>query len=264
MKSKIVFFGLCFCFIFACLSWVQAEDEEANNGQDFTKPLTRVDVRQKYQDLNNGRFATMTTLRVDKPFVLDNGWIVSTRFDLPFLYTDVPSGDNPTGDEEFGVSDFLNQILFIAPGTGREWTWAWGYQAIFPTASHDEMGTGRFQLMPALGAKVNTPALGKGSWAAVFLRNVFDVGGHGGRAHVNKFLFQPAVNINLPKFWFVTMAPEIQVNWEDNGSWFVPFDITVGKMINRTTVVSVEYKTPIHDEFSVYEHEIKFRIGFFF
>ena len=241
-----------------------AEEEEVNNGQDFTKPLTRFDIRQKYQDLPGDKFSSATTLRVDKPFVLDNHWIASTRFDLPFAYTDVPSTDNSNGDKESGVSDSLIQVLMVAPMAGREWTWAYGFQALFPTATHDEMGTGRFQFAPTWGAKVNTPALGKGAWAALLIKNYLDVGGDGDRADVNQLSIQPVLNINLPKRWFVTLAPDMRVNWEDNGSWFIPFDVTIGKMLNRTTVCSVEYKTPIHDDYEIYDHEVEARIGFFF
>ena len=57
----------------------------------------------------------------------------------------------------------------------------------------------------------------------------------------------------------------MRVNWEDDNRWFVPFDITLGKMLNKSTVVSIEYKTPIVDEkYPVYDHEVEVRVGFFF
>ena len=248
--------------IFNCQS--AASEEEINNGQDITKPLTRVDVRQKYQDLPGDNFTSVTTLRVDKPFVLDSGWVASTRTDLPFAYTDVPSTDNPNGDKEFGVSDSLIQLLMIAPMEGREWTWIYGFQALFPSASHNEMGTGRFQFAPLMAAKINTPSLGKGAWAAVLIKNYFDAGGDGARTEVNQLSIQPLLNLNFPKMWFVTFAPDMRVNWEEDGAWFIPFDVTVGKMVNNSTVVSLEYKVPIVDDYKQYEHEIEARIGFFF
>jgi hypothetical protein len=56
---------------------------------------------------------------VDTPFLLDDGWKLSTRFDVPFIYSDVPSLDNPNGDYEFRFSDTLTQALFISPPQGR-------------------------------------------------------------------------------------------------------------------------------------------------
>lgn len=243
----------------------QEDKEEVNTGQDFTKPLTRFDLRQKYQDLPFGKSANFTTLRVDKPVVLEGGWVLSLRADLPFVSNDIVSTDNPNGDTEFGVSDFLNQFILIAPQGGKSWTWAYGAQILWPMASQDQMGTGRFQIAPLVGAKVDLNEVSRGSFGYLLLRDHIDAGGNGSRASVNYLVIQPGVNINLPQQSFVTISPEIRVNWENDNRWFVPFAVMFGKMINKSTVVSVEYKTPIHDDkYKMYDHEVEARIGFFF
>jgi hypothetical protein len=38
----------------------------------------------------------------------------------------------------------------------------------------------------------------------------------------------------------------------------------VGKMINSKTVLSVEVKAPLLDDYRQYDFEVEFRIGFFF
>ena len=263
MVTVLMFLGAEAIAIFPA----QAEEakKEVNTGQDFTKPLTRLDIRQKYQWLASDRHTATTTLRFDKPFVLDSKWVLATRFDLPLMATDVVSGDNPNGDDEFGMSDFLAQCIMIAPQAGGNWTWAYGVQTIWPTASQDEMGTGRFQLAPLVGVRVGLDSLSKGSFTALLLRNHIDVGGSGSRADVNYLVVQPMLTINLPQFYFLTFAPEMRVNWENDNRWFVPFDITVGKMLNKSTVVSIEYKIPVHDDnYPIYNAEVEARIGFFF
>src|SRR5262245_53080991 len=52
-------------------------EEHVNDGQDPTKPLTRIDVRTKYTRLLDEpvrRDQWLTTLRCDSPFALGRGW----------------------------------------------------------------------------------------------------------------------------------------------------------------------------------------------
>ena len=258
---------MLFMCLAACVGFAQAQEkgEEVNTGQDFTKPLTRLDIRQKYQLLAQDKFASVTTFRVDKPFVLGNKWVLSTRFDFPFMTTDAASRDNPNADREFGSSDFLAQFMMIAPQAGKTWTWAYGVQTLWPAASQDEMGTGRYQIAPLLGGKMDLGFLKKGSFAGMLLCEHIDAGGSDSRVKQNYLVVQPLLNINLPKAFFLNMSPEMRVNWENDNRWFVPFDIMLGKMLNKSTAVSLEYKTPLCDRnYPMYDHEVEARVGFFF
>ncbi len=240
--------------------------EEVNTGQDFTKPLTRLDIRQKYQDLPDAKDGYTTTFRVDKPFVLNEaGWVLSLRTDLPLTVNDVVSRDNPRSAYKFGMSDLLNQFIVIAPQGKKKWTYGVGAQFIYPTASEDQMGTGRVQIAPLVGAKLSLSMITPGTFGYFLVRNHIDSGGYSGRAHQNYLVVQPGINFALPKTSFITIAPEMKMNYENNNNWFIPFDITIGKMLNKTTVVSLEYKTSIVDKnYPNYETEVEARIGFFF
>ena len=256
-----------FLFIFLVTGFLAAPlyaEEEVNNGQDLTRPLTRLDIRQKYQTFEGDYFASFTTLRADKPFILENGWMFSTRLDIPFAYTDIPTIEDPGGDSRFGITDILVQGVLVAPQGQKSWTWVSGMQIVAPTASDDAMGTGRFHLAPLVAFKLDAPCLGTGSFAAILISNHFDVGGNDDRGEVNYLAVQPIININLPAFWVVTVAPEMRVNWELDDSVFFPFDILVGKMISRSTILSLQYKTPLIEDYQMYEHEIELRAGFFF
>src|SRR5262245_54098087 len=116
--------------------------KEVNTGQDFTRPLTRADLRVKYQDLRGDDESWVYTLRADKPFALGGGWEFSTRADVPFMATDVPGPDNPQGDRKRGLSDALFQGLVITAPEGKS-ACALGAQVIFPTASEETLGTGK-------------------------------------------------------------------------------------------------------------------------
>lgn len=266
MFSRIA--GMMFICLCAWNSNVSAaeQSDEVNTGQDFTKPLTRFDIRQKYQDLPGDSQAFMTTLRVDKPVVINaDGWVLSLRADIPFVVNDVPSADNPGSQSRFGLSDILNQFMFIAPQGTKSWTYAIGSQIIWPTASEDQMGSGRYQFAPLVGAKINLAGISPGSFGYLLLRDHIDMGGDDSRAKVNYLVIQPGINFALPNKSFVTIAPEMRVDWENDNRVFIPFDIAIGKMVNKSTVLSIEYKTPVlDDDYPVYDHEVEARIGFFF
>jgi hypothetical protein len=51
---------------------------------------------------------------------------------------------------------------------------------------------------------------------------------------------------------------------EDGGKWFVPADFLLGKMLNKTTVASVEVSIPIIKDYDLYDFKVEARIGFFF
>ncbi len=114
--KKIVIFCLISSVVIPTLSFAQNE-ERINTGQDFTRPLTRFDVRYQYQKLSGDLEQNLLLLRVDKPIPLDGGkaGIFQLRADMPFLYGDVPGTDNPNGDYEFGTGDLFTQFIYIPP-----------------------------------------------------------------------------------------------------------------------------------------------------
>jgi hypothetical protein len=85
---------------------------------------------------------------------------------------------------------------------------------IFPTASQDQFGSGKYQLQPILGARYKLPELSLGSFAELVARYAFDVDGYGGRSHLSQFRFSPTLSVALPDRWFVTLYPsqDIVVN----------------------------------------------------
>lgn len=251
------------CFICPGVFAQDEAKEEVNTGQDVTKPLSRFDIRYKYQQTTGDFDTSLTTLRLDAPFRLKDGWQLSTRFDMPLVRSDVPSRDNPNGDYEFGTGDFLSQFLLIPPQKGR-WACGFGTQVIWPTGSQDQMGTGKYQLVPSAAAIYYPKSWSKGSFAGLMIRDGFDIAGKDDRKHIHELYIQPLLNFNLPEKSFVTFAPEARINWERDNDLFVPFDVTLGKMLNKSTVASVEFKQAVINDYDLYDWEIEFRIGFFF
>jgi hypothetical protein len=263
--------AICCLMAFSFNAPVWAE-EEVSNRHDFTPPLTRVDVRFQYQnappsDNDNGY---ITTLRVDKPFRLGKAWSLATRLDLPFFVTDAMSTDNPNGNCKFGLGDVLVQGLFINTLTQR-FAWGFGAQLIFPTATQEQMGSGKYQVLPTAVFRVTTPEITKGSWLALLVRYDVSVFGDDDRTDKKEIQFAPTFNISLPHNWFVNLYPSSDIRYNlgdqrpgDTGRWFVPLDLMVGKMLSQSMIGSVEVSIPIINEYQVYDFKIEGRIGFFF
>ena len=130
---------------------------------------------------------------------------LATRLDLPLFLTDAVSPNNPGGASLLGVGDMLLQGLLIYAPTQR-FAVVGGTQMIFPTASRDNMGAGKYRLVPTLGARYNLPEITKGSWAAFLLRYDYDVAGESDRRHISELQLAPLVNIALPDGWFEAEA----------------------------------------------------------
>jgi hypothetical protein len=205
------------------------------------------------------------TLRMDIPFNLGNGYQFSTRFDLPLSFNDIPTRDNPTGDTQFNVNDVLVQGLLIK-SFNKAVAAGFGAQVIIPTGTDDSFSGNRWRLIPTAGVRVAMPQISKGSFFVMAARYDFDFAGDDGRSHTSQLQFSPTLNIALPDRWFLTLFPstDIRVDLEDGGKWFVPANFMIGKMLNKTTVASVEVGIPIIDDFDLYDFKVEARVGFFF
>lgn len=233
--------------------------QEENTGQDFTRPLTRFDLRWKYQQLFNNCTNHILTARTDKPIPLVNKWVLSLRLDVPYAW--LKCKQTSSKNTVKGFSDGLFQALFITP-TMNKWTYAFGARFIFPTASNKDAGSKEYVIKPTLGIKYDLSQWMKGAWTAVLVRQDI-VLSRGNGAHYNNAYIQPILNIDLPHQWFLYFAPESVFNWKTN-KWFVPFAGQIGKLFGKKWVVTIEYKTALIDDYQVYKKEVEFRIGYFF
>jgi hypothetical protein len=138
----------------------------------------------------------------------------------------------------FGDMDFLSMVSpkdFPKVGNG---TLAWGVGAttMFPTASRDYFGSGKFSAGPAalalyMGEKWKFGALAQQWWSFA---------GDGNRADVNKMNIQYFWFYSLPNMWQIGAAPNITANWnaDSKNRWSIPLGVGVNKtvMIGRLPV----------------------------
>jgi hypothetical protein len=115
---------------------------------------------------------TVTTdtfkLRADTRIDLTTDWQLSLRGDLPFVAKDPLNSSNPSGDYLYGVADADLQAALIHDIDAR-WKAAFGARLIMPTGV-DNLGSGKWQIMPIVGMRYSMPDVGSGLYFEPLLR----------------------------------------------------------------------------------------------
>jgi hypothetical protein len=205
-------------------------------------------------------------LRYDHAFDLAPGWIVATRSDLPLLAKNPINASNPNGNYLYGIGDVDTQAALIR-NINADLAFGFGLRLIAPTGN-DVLGSGKWQLMPIIGARFSLTEISASSYFEPLLRYDISVAGNPTTKNISNLQFAPAVNIGLPDRWYVTFypSPDIRVNFGDpvtgqTGRWFIPFDVRVGKKISEAIALSLEVGVPILKDYPVYDFKTEARLN---
>lgn len=152
------------------------EAQEFDEGEDITTIPQRIDFRYQFRALSGDKDRSTFTTRIEKPFRLRDKWELGTRLDLPVIYSEEASRDNPDGDWRAGTGDMLLQGVLIREFDQNN-AFGFGSQLIVPTATEDQMGKGKVQLSPTIAWKTAMNRVSKGSLFIPLLRYAFDIGG---------------------------------------------------------------------------------------
>ena len=180
------------------------------------------------------------------PVHLNQDWNLITRPILPVIYQPpffsgrelhaLEQNFGPDiGDTEFGLGDLTPELFFspkkpiqLAPGTSL--VWGLGPALQFPTATDDELGTGKWSAGPGFVVFLSDKPLKVTTGFLIF--NLWSYAGDEDRADVNAMTLQPFINYNLPKGWYLTSSPLITANWEadHDNRWTVPIGGGFGRI----------------------------------
>jgi hypothetical protein len=244
----------------------QEEYEGVNTGQDFTNPFARTENIIRYQQVTGSLEASWFVHRVYIPYRFKSGWIFSGRYEIPLIYTDIPSRDNPNGDHEFGFGDINTQFLFIRPTESR-WSFASGVQFFWPTARQDQMGFGKYLAGPTVGVTYKPESWESGGFIDALVSDLFDYEGKDNREDVHQLIVGPILNYNFEvgeSFWFFTFIPEVRVNWEQNNDVFMPLKTSIGRLFTDNMIVTSGFSVPVVNDYDLYDWQIEMGVSFFF
>lgn len=158
------------------------------------------------------------------PVSLSPDWNVIVRTIVPVIDQDevVPG----TGSQ-FGLGDTTQSLFFSPkkPGPGGL-IWGVGPAFLWPTATEDELGTGKWGAGPTAVALVQ-----RGPWTIGGLANhIWSYAGDDNRPDVNSTFLQPFVSYNTPSAVSLTVNTESTYNWEAE-AWSVPLNAIVAKTL---------------------------------
>jgi hypothetical protein len=162
------------------------------------------------------------------PLRLTEGWNLITRPIIPVLAgVDVPDPARGTFEEHSGLGD-MSVSSFLSPAHSQGFLWGLGPSFIFPTASSDELGAGKYQAGPAVLGLY----MGKEWIVGGLLNQWWSFAGDGNRASTSSMNLQYFVFYLLPDSWQVGMSPNVQVNWkaDSDNKLTLPIGIGVGKL----------------------------------
>lgn len=157
------------------------------------------------------------------PISLGDEWNVISRTILPLVETH----DMPYGSES-GIGDVLQSLFFSpkAPTAGGI-IWGAGPALLFPTASEEVLGSGRWGAGPTAVALKQS-----GPWTYGALANhIWSYAGDSEREEVNATFFQPFASYLVKKtYTSFALNTEVSYDWSAD-AWSVPVNLTVAQML---------------------------------
>ena len=182
---------------------------------------------QNNTDLNIGPFARdKSTLNVQPviPMKLNESWNLIARIITPLLFQpDVSQAHLGT----FGLGD-IQPTFFLSPAKPHKLIWGVGPALLLPTATDDNLGTGKWAAGPAV-----VVLLQPGKWTVgALVSNLWSFAGLTTRSDVNTMSLQYFVNYNLQNGWYLTSSPTLSANWTatTGNIWLVPFGAGFGRI----------------------------------
>jgi hypothetical protein len=145
----------------------------------------------------------------------------------PVMETSSPSEVDVQTTTGFGDTIFMEMLGLSQKLTGN-WLLGIGPTFIFPTATTDFTGQGKWQVGPAavVGYLSEKHILG------VFVQNWTSFAGDSSRPNTNSMNLQPIVAIFLPHGWSIGYSGNMLANWKaDSGNvWTVPIGVGISKV----------------------------------
>jgi Putative MetA-pathway of phenol degradation len=248
------------------------ESNRTNNGHDITRPQNAIEMRFPDQGSSNNTSETNEAemlLRITSKIPLDAGWRLGLLAEARLVEETTTNFEPPSVNHEFGLGDAVFQT-FVAHNLDERWAIGVGARLVAPAAS-DDLGSGKWQIMPGIGVRYSLPEWGADSYFVPVVRYAISVAGDPSRRRISEPQIAPTLNIDLPGPWFMTFYPsnDIRINFGQpksgqTGRLFLPFDALIGAKLTNTLEISLEGSVPIVKEYPVYNFKTELRIRMLF
>jgi hypothetical protein len=152
------------------------------------------------------------------PFSLGADWSILVQ---PLLGMEYLPGPQATT----GLQD-LQTSVFLTPERTGSWIWGVGPIIEMPTATNEQLGTGKWSIGPT-GAVVYAG----GPWLnGVLASHLTSFAGDQHRARVDLTSIEPQVSYTFADGWYVQSSPTITYDWTA-AEWTLPMGADVGKAL---------------------------------
>jgi hypothetical protein len=156
------------------------------------------------------------------PFSLGSNWNLITRTIVPIAGLQ----DVPPGADESGLGDILQSFFFSPKKPVGGWILAVGPVILYPTASDDMLGGGKWGVGPtALALKQS-----KGWTYGMLCNHLESFAGDDGRADISATFLQPFVSYITKTKTTLGLNTESTYDWKSE-QWTVPLNLTVSQLL---------------------------------
>jgi hypothetical protein len=135
---------------------------------------------------------------------------------------------------------------------------------LFPTATDEQLGTGKWAIGPALGFVARSQKL---MWG-LFNQNLFSFAGDEQREEVKVSTLQPIINYSLPDKWSIGASEmNITYDWVKSNWTVLPLGVKVAKLVKFGKLpvqFSGSYEYNFQDDFAAPKWGVNFTVKFLF
>jgi len=228
--------AFAFAAALAVLSPIRADAEEpgeADQSAELAKKLSNpvadlISVPMKLDwDTGIGPANADRELYVVQPVIpitLNEEWNVISRTIAPFINAESPVDG---GKSTTGTGDILQSFFFSpkAPSASG-WIWGVGPALSIPSASKDELGSGKWSLGPTFVVLKQ-----EHGWTYGMLANqVWSIAGESDRSSVSSLFVQPFLSYTTHSFTTIGLNTESTYDWKTS-QWTVPINLTVSQLV---------------------------------
>ena len=160
-------------------------DVANGTGDDPTQPLGKIELLDRYTEapgpgVEEGTTKTIQTntpfARIETPFRLAPQWELNFRAEIPVVWTNGVTPENPTGATVSGFGNVLTQA-WILHDLDQRWAVALGGQLIAPTSTNG-VASDAWEEVTILTLRAMLPEISPGSYFAPQVRYGIDFAGN--------------------------------------------------------------------------------------